>query len=124
MYICMYIWCVVRVEYMYSKMILLSKGTYILEKLHPVEQLRTVLEQCRGIVGDAVEGFCHLFRVRIVIGLLHAYTCYMLGNDLILSTHVLYFKVNLSLLQAEQLCAMCLVLATQPDQQVNNRNIF
>lgn len=43
--------------------VLLCKGTYILDKLHPVDQLRTVLEWCRGVVGEAVDGFCRLFKV-------------------------------------------------------------
>ena len=37
----------------------------MLDKLHPVDQLRTVLEGCKGTLGEAVDGFCRLFKVCI-----------------------------------------------------------
>ena len=40
----------------------------MLDKLHPVDQLRTVLEGCKGALGEPVDGFCRLFKV-------HMYVC-------------------------------------------------
>ena len=41
------------------------KGIYMLDKLHPVDQLRTVLDNSKGMLGEAVDGFCRLFKVRL-----------------------------------------------------------
>ena len=77
--------------------ILFTKGTYILDKLHPVDQLRTVLEWCKGTIGEAVDGFCHLFKVYQCHQWFNIcslkYMCLVLCACLILSTCVLYYDV-------------------------------
>ena len=52
----------------------------MLDKLHPVDQLRTVLDNCKGILGEAVDGFCRLFKVRLCGTIIHVMIIYQIVN--------------------------------------------
>ena len=88
--------------YLLVKILLPYKGTYILDKLHPVDQLRRVLECCRGVVGEAVDGFCRLFKV-----LIPATTIYAVIMHICMCKHCVLAYVTLCVLCYGNKC-MCL----------------
>ena len=85
--------------------LLTTHGSYLLTKLRPVDQLRHLLETERGAGGEAVEAFFRLHKVTHTHTHSHSYA----------HTHTI---IHSHTLQETQACAMALVLATGPNQQV------
>ena len=49
-----------------SFVLLTSQGTHMIDKYHPVHQLRQLLESCKGPENDEVEAFFTLHKVRFL----------------------------------------------------------
>ena len=87
--------------------LLTTHGSYLLTKLRPVDQLQHLLEVERGAGGEAVEAFFRLHKVRGSSGYLLACVCACIHSQIVLHP-----------MQETQACAMSLMLATAPNQQV------
>ena len=87
--------------------LLTTHGSYLLTKLRPVDQLQHLLEVERGAGGEAVEAFFRLHKVQGSSGYLLARVCACIHSQIVLHP-----------MQETQACAMSLMLATAPNQQV------